>query len=61
MQKTLRNQDGQAILEYILTLLVAVAAMAVLSRGVRAVIGNLWLGWHQEIAAPYPGHITVDK
>jgi hypothetical protein len=50
-----QQQSGQAVVEYILMLLVAMGLMAVISRGMKKTLGIFWKGLSSEIAAPCPG------
>lgn len=50
-----QQQSGQAVVEYILMLLVAMGLMAVISRGMKKTLQVFWKGLSSEIAAPCPG------
>ncbi len=52
---TQQQQSGQAVVEYILMLLVAMGLMAVISKGMKKTLGLFWKGLSSEIAAPCPG------
>jgi|GEM_PF-695941 len=49
------NRSGQAILEYVLMLLIAVAGVAILSRGLKSSLLSIWGYMAQQISAPCPG------
>ena len=50
----LYNQSGQAIVEYILTVLIAISVVTVISAGFKGTVIRLWQGMAREIAAPCP-------
>jgi len=54
MKKKLRGQEGQAIVEYVLGLLTAVAIVGAMSAGLKKPVIKLWSKLSQEIAAPCP-------
>lgn len=50
-----REDDGQAILEYILGLTLAIAFVGILAAGFRQSILKLWLTFSKDISAACPG------
>lgn len=48
------GEDGQAIVEYVLTISVALFMVAVLSRGFRTSVFNLWQMITKDVSAPCP-------
>lgn len=55
MRKLVANQQGQAIVEYILTLSVSIAIVVALSSTFRKSIFKLWVGLAKGISAACPG------
>jgi hypothetical protein len=49
------NQQGQAVLEYMLMLSVALAVVTTISIGFKKSLFTIWGIFSQEIAAPCPG------
>ncbi len=54
MRRLWKDDSGQAIVEYILMIAVAVAAMALLVRSFRLTLVRTWKAWNGEIASPVP-------
>lgn len=56
LRELLREEDdGQAVLEYLLMLAVTVSVLGVLASGMRRVLVELWEKMARQIAAPCPG------
>ena len=53
--RLLNDQEGQAIVEYILMLSLVATFVAILAKGFKAPLQGLWHLFTQEIAAPCPG------
>jgi|GEM_PF-974708 len=51
----LRDQKGQAVVEYILMLSLVVTFVGLLAKGFRAPLRGLWHLFAKEVAAPCPG------
>lgn len=47
-------KSGQAILEYLIILTIAIALAGILQFGLRKSMGRLWLGVSCDVAAPCP-------
>lgn len=48
------SESGQAIVEYVLILVVVVTVMGALGRGLRTSVRSVWVALAKEIAAPCP-------
>ncbi len=55
MRNLLREQEGQALLEYMLMLSLAVGAVSAMTVGFRKIILRLWGSMTQDITAACPG------
>lgn len=55
LHQLLKAEDGQAMLEYILMLSVAVIVIGAFASGLRKVLIEIWERMAQDIAAPCPG------
>ena len=53
-KKEYSKQSGQALVEYVLTLVTVVAIFMVMNQIVTRGIGNLWTGLAKRVAAPCP-------
>jgi Flp pilus assembly pilin Flp len=53
--KLLGSESGQAILEYVLMLMVAISVVAILSSGLKTSLLSLWEFMARQIAAACPG------
>jgi hypothetical protein len=54
MGKVLNNNQGQAVLEYILMLLVALGVVTTISIGFKQSLFSIWGLFSREISAPCP-------
>jgi Flp pilus assembly pilin Flp len=54
-----RDEDGQAFVEYILGLSMAVVVTAAIARSFRVTLFGLWRALAKEISAPCPGCPTT--
>lgn len=54
MRRFLSDEDGQAIVEYLLMLMVAISIVAILASGVRRIVLGLWQVMACEISAACP-------
>lgn len=48
------NESGQSMVEFILTLMLAVSMVALMSIGFKNSLQKFWVGLTQEVAAPCP-------
>jgi Flp pilus assembly pilin Flp len=55
MRKFLDDEGGQAVVEYILMLIMAVSLVALIAKGFRTTLFKLWTLFAQEISAGCPG------
>ncbi len=55
MRDLLKDEGGQAIVDYVLTLLVVVSVVTILAKGFRTTLLSLWQMMAREISAPCPG------
>jgi Flp pilus assembly pilin Flp len=55
MRNLLREQEGQALLEYMLMLMLALGVVSTLTIGFRRIILRLWGSMTQDITAACPG------
>lgn len=55
LQRFLRDESGQAIIEFFLLLLVIVAIVGSLKSGLKFITAKLWQFMGRNIAAPCPG------
>ncbi len=55
MRKALSNERGQAVIEYILMLTVAVSIVGIIGFGFRKSLFKLWGSFTQDIVAACPG------
>lgn len=55
LEDLIREEDGQAVLEYILMLSIAVLVIGSFATGLRKVLVQIWERMAQDIAAPCPG------
>jgi Flp pilus assembly pilin Flp len=54
LEKFIRNEDGQAVVEYVLLLVAVVSVIGVLKTGIRKITAMFWLFMARRIAAPCP-------
>jgi hypothetical protein len=55
MRKGLRNDSGQAILEYVLMVALAVGVVTLIGVGFRKTVFKVWKGMSRDVAAACPG------
>ena len=55
MRQLARDETGQAIVEYILMLLVAMTIVVAISKGMRGSLNRFWETLTREVAAACPG------
>lgn len=55
MKRLWGDEQGQALVEYILILSAVVLVIGIFARGMRQTIVGVWKRWNLEIAAPCPG------
>jgi hypothetical protein len=55
MRTFLRNESGQAIVDYVLTLLLLVSIVTIMATGFRRSLFSLWKTVSREVSAPCPG------
>jgi Flp pilus assembly pilin Flp len=55
LRKLLFDESGQAIVEYILTLSIAVGIVTIIAKGFRKALFDLWEEMTKQIAAACPG------
>ncbi|MEK7690577.1 MAG: hypothetical protein AAB425_06120 [Bdellovibrionota bacterium] len=55
MKKLEVDQKGQAVVEYVLSLLMAMAVLGIIATGFRRTLIALWVGLAKDVAAPCPG------
>lgn len=53
--RPLQNQHGQAIVEYLLMVSLALTMVGIMSRSFRGTVTALWTTFNKDIAAPCPG------
>ncbi len=54
LSQEIDNESGQALLEYVLSLVIAVALISAFSLALRRPVGRVWQRLAKEIAAPCP-------
>ena len=55
LQAMLREDDGQAIVEYVLALSIVMFLVTIMATGLRNSLLKLWVSYSKQIAAPCPG------
>ncbi len=55
MKKPIKNQSGQAIVEYLLMLVMSIMIVSIIGISFRKSVMALWYAWTKDITAACPG------